>query len=206
MPGITAGMVDSVSYAIGVSLGSMVQQADFGNINLREVHKALDHFLKGDSLKIGLEQTNEIITHYMSKRQEALATFNVEEGKKYLEKNKENEGVIELESGLQYKLITEGNDVYPAPEDTVEVHYKGMLIDGKVFDSSHNRGQTAKLALNQFITGWVEGVQKVSEGGKIELYIPSELAYGNQNMGVIAPGSTLIFEVELIKVFRAVVK
>ncbi len=123
--------------------------------------------------------------------------------KKYLEENKEKEGVIELESGLQYKILEEGSDVMPAPEDTVEVNYVGTLIDGTQFDSSYDRGETATLALNRFIPGWVEGVQKIGEGGKIKLFIPSELAYKDQAMGEIKPGSALIFEVELVSVKRA---
>jgi FKBP-type peptidyl-prolyl cis-trans isomerase FkpA len=146
---------------------------------------------------------NDIITRYLIKKQEAASIENTEKGLKFLEENKGKEGVITLESGLQYKILAEGNGVTPAAEDTVEVHYKGTLIDGTEFDSSHTRGETATLVLNQFIPGWVEGVQKVSEGGKIELYIPAELAYGSQKMGTIEPGSTLIFEVELIKIKKA---
>ena len=142
----------------------------------------------------------------MNKKQEVISVANMEAGKKFLEENKTKEGIVALESGLQYKVLAEGNGVFPAAEDTVEVHYKGTLIDGKEFDSSYTRGQTAKLALNQFIPGWIEGMQKVSEGGKISLYIPADLAYGNQKMGTIEAGSTLIFEVELIKVSKAVVK
>ncbi|PKO98567.1 MAG: peptidylprolyl isomerase [Bacteroidetes bacterium HGW-Bacteroidetes-8] len=203
IPGITAGLVDSTSYAVGASLGSMVKQAEFGDLNMKELHNAIDDVLKGDSLKMDMAFANEIITKYLTKKQESASIINTEKGKKYLEENKGKEGVIALESGLQYKVITEGNGNTPAPEDTIEVNYKGMLIDGTEFDSSYKRGETATLALNQFIPGWIEGVQKVSEGGKIELYIPAELAYGSQKMGTIEPGSTLIFEVELIKIKKA---
>jgi FKBP-type peptidyl-prolyl cis-trans isomerase len=199
IPGLSAGFVDSTSYAVGASLGSMVKQADFGELNMKELHKAIDDVMNDDSLKISMAFANEIITKYMNKKQEVISVANMEAGKKFLEENKTKEGIIALESGLQYKVLAEGNGVFPAAEDTVEVHYKGTLIDGKEFDSSYTRGQTAKLALNQFIPGWIEGMQKVSEGGKISLYIPADLAYGNQKMGTIEAGSTLIFEVELIK-------
>jgi FKBP-type peptidyl-prolyl cis-trans isomerase len=203
IPGITKEFSDSVSYAVGASLGSMVKQAEFGELNMKELHKAIDDVLTDKTLKVDMAYANEIITKYIVKKQEAASVVNTENGKKFLEENKAKEGVITLESGLQYKILAEGNGITPAPEDTVEVHYKGTLIDGTEFDSSHSRGETATLVLNQFIPGWVEGVQKVSEGGKIELYIPAELAYGSQKMGTIEPGSTLIFEVELIKVKKA---
>lgn len=205
IPGVSKELRDSVSYAVGASLGSMVKQADFGQLNMKEVYKAIEDVLTEKTLKVELAQANELITKYLVKKQEAANEENIEKGNKFLEENKTKEGVVALESGLQYKILAEGNGVMPAAEDTVEVHYKGMLIDGTEFDSSHNRGETATLALNQFIPGWVEGMQKVSEGGKIELYIPAALAYGSQQMGTIPAGSTLIFEVELIKVKKAAV-
>ena len=203
LPGITQEFKDSVSYAVGASLGSMVQQADFGDLNMKEVYAAIEDVLNGKDPKIGMESINELITSYLTKRQEALSQKNIDDSKKFFEENKTKEGVVELESGLQYKILAEGNSITPAPEDTIEVHYTGTLLDGTKFDSSHDRGETAKLALNNFIPGWIEGMQKVSEGGKIELYIPASLAYGNQQLGTIKPGSTLIFEVELIGVKKA---
>lgn len=203
LPGITQEFKDSVSYAIGASLGSMVQQADFGELNMDQVYKAIEDVLAEKELKVEMTEANQIITRYLSKRQEAISSMNKEESKKFLAENKEKEGVIELESGLQYKILEKGSDVIPAPEDTVEVHYVGTLIDGTKFDSSYDRGETATLALNRFIPGWVEGLQKIGEGGKIKLFIPSDLAYKDQAMGEIKPGSTLIFEVELISVKKA---
>ncbi len=203
MPGITKELQDSVSYAVGGSLGSMIKQADFGDLNMKEVYKAIEDVLADKTLKIDMALANEVITKYLTVRQEALKIQNSEAAVKFLEENKAKEGVIELESGLQYKILAEGNGEAPSAEDTVEVHYKGTLIDGTQFDSSYDRGETATLALNNFIPGWIEGMQKVSVGGKIQLFIPAELAYGEQNMGVIKPGSTLIFEVELIGLKKA---
>jgi FKBP-type peptidyl-prolyl cis-trans isomerase len=203
LPGISQGLVDSVSYAVGASLGSMVKQTDFGTLNMKELNAALEDVMNDKNPKIDMGLANEIITKYLTKRQEAVIVKSAEEAAKFFEENKQKEGVVVLESGLQYKVLAEGNGITPAPEDTIEVHYKGTLIDGTQFDSSYDRNETATLALNNFIPGWVEGMQKVSEGGKIELYIPAELAYGNQQMGAIKPGSTLIFEVELIKIKKA---
>jgi FKBP-type peptidyl-prolyl cis-trans isomerase len=102
---------------------------------------------------------------------------------------------------LQYKIITEGTGKTPTPTDSVTVHYKGMLIDGTVFDNSFDRGEPARFVLNAVIPGWTEGLQLMKEGGKAELYIPSDLAYGDRGAGNVIPGgSALIFEVELIKV------
>ena len=203
LPGISQGLIDSVSYAVGASLGSMVKQTDFGSLNMKELNAALEDVMNDKDPKIDMGLANEIITKYLTKRQEAVSVKSAEEAAKFFEENKQKEGVVALESGLQYKILAEGNGITPAPEDTIEVHYKGTLIDGTQFDSSYDRNETATLALNNFIPGWVEGMQKVSEGGKIELYIPAELAYGNQQMGAIKPGSTLIFEVELIKIKKA---
>ena len=203
LPGISQGLIDSVSYAVGASLGSMVKQTDFGTLNMKELNAALEDVMNDKDPKIDMGLANEIITKYLTKRQEAVSVKSAEEAAKFFEENKQKEGVVALESGLQYKILAEGNGITPAPEDTIEVHYKGTLIDGTQFDSSYDRNETATLALNNFIPGWVEGMQKVSEGGKIELYIPAELAYGNQQMSSIKPGSTLIFEVELIKIKKA---
>jgi len=125
----------------------------------------------------------------------------LEEGRKFLEQNKKNEGVQSTSSGLQYQFLRQGNGgATPTASDKVEVHYHGSLIDGTVFDSSVNRGQTITFGLSQVIPGWTEGLQLMSEGDKLRLFIPSELAYGKRSAGKIPPNSTLIFDVELIKI------
>ena len=119
----------------------------------------------------------------------------------FLNQNKDKEGVKTTSSGLQYKVIKEGTGKSPGAQSMVEVHYKGTLIDGTEFDSSYKRNQTAKFPLDQVIPGWTEGVQLMKEGATYEFYIPSNLAYGDRNLPNIPAGSTLIFTVELIKVF-----
>jgi len=124
---------------------------------------------------------------------------NLEIGLKFLEENKKREGVVSLESGLQYEVITMGEGPKPNASQTVTCHYHGTMIDGKVFDSSVQRGQPASFPLNRVISGWTEALQLMPVGSKWKLFLPPHLAYGEQQAGpMIGPNSTLIFEVELL--------
>jgi len=124
---------------------------------------------------------------------------NLEAGMQFLEENKKRPGVVCLESGLQYEIMTEGHGAKPHATDTVTCHYHGMLIDGRVFDSSVQRGQPASFPLNRVISGWTEALQLMPVGSKWKLFLPPHLAYGEQQAGaLIGPNSTLIFEVELL--------
>jgi len=125
----------------------------------------------------------------------------LEKGRQFLTENGKKEGVTTTASGLQYKVLHEGTGKQPKPTDTVEVHYEGRLIEGKIFDSSYARRETIEFPLDGVIAGWTEGVALMKEGAKHQLYIPSELAYGRHGAGGdIGPDETLIFDVELIKV------
>ena len=127
------------------------------------------------------------------------AAANLKAGQDFLEKNKEKAGVVALPSGLQYEILVEGNGPRPVATNKVTCHYHGTLIDGTVFDSSVQRGQPATFPLNGVIKGWTEGVQLMPAGSKWRFYIPPHLAYGDRQASVqIGPGSTLIFDVELI--------
>ena len=128
---------------------------------------------------------------------------NLELGREFLEENAKNDSVKVTESGLQYMVLKEGTGAKPGPTDQVTVHYTGTLIDGTVFDSSVERGEPATFPLNRVIKGWTEGLQLMSEGSKYRLFIPSDLAYGTEGNGDILPNSTLIFDVELIKVVKS---
>ena len=124
-------------------------------------------------------------------------------GREFMEQNAKNDSVILTTSGLQYMVLKEGNGAKPGPTDTVTVHYTGRLLDGTVFDSSVERGEPATFPLNKVIPGWTEGLQLMSEGSEYRLFIPSELAYGSRGAGEqILPNSTLIFDVQLIKVTK----
>ncbi|GAB6262266.1 FKBP-type peptidyl-prolyl cis-trans isomerase [Photobacterium sp. R1] len=129
------------------------------------------------------------------------AQQNIEEGKAFLDANKNQEGIKTTSSGLQYMVLKTGTGtVHPKASDQVTVHYHGTLIDGTVFDSSIERGEPIAFSLNQVIRGWTEGLQLMVEGEKVRLFIPADLAYGNRSMGKIGPGSVLIFDVELLKI------
>lgn len=127
------------------------------------------------------------------------AEGNISTGLEFLEKNKDEEGVQTLPSGLQYKILQSGTGIeHPTASSKVRVHYHGTLIDGTVFDSSVDRGEPISFGLNQVIKGWTEGLQLMVIGEKARLFIPSNLAYGNRAAGKIKPGSALIFDVELL--------
>ena len=127
------------------------------------------------------------------------AKENIQLGQEFLEKNSLSDAVQSTPSGLQYKVLQQGTgSTHPTATDRVKVHYHGTLIDGTVFDSSVDRGEPITFGLNQVIPGWTEGLQLMVEGEKTRLFIPSKLAYGNRNAGKIKPGSTLIFDVELL--------
>lgn len=129
------------------------------------------------------------------------AAANIETGSQFMLKNRSNNDVIETASGLQYQVLQKGEgDTKPTASSTVKVHYHGTLLDGTVFDSSVDRGQPISFPLNRVIKGWTEGVQLMIVGDKFKFFIPPELGYGNQGAGSIGPGSTLIFEVELLAI------
>ena len=125
---------------------------------------------------------------------------NIAAGKKFLEENALNKSVYQTKSGLQYKIVEPGSEVKPGPQDTVLVRYKGSLLNGTVFDEVPASEEPIRLTLDRVIPGWTEGLQLIGEGGKAVLYIPSELGYGSRGSGSIEPNSTLVFDVELVKV------
>ena len=205
--GITKAEVDSVSYAVGTSFGQMIKGSNIVGLDYSKVMEAMKDVAEGREPKIDPMKAGLVINNYMTKVQTAIGEQKQKEQAEFLAANKEKEGVQETESGLQYKIDNPGNDVRATATDTVEVHYKGTLLDGTVFDSSYDRGEPAKFPLDRVITGWTEGMQLVGEGGKITLWVPYELGYGPRQMSAELPGySTLIFDVELIKVSKAVEK
>lgn len=195
------------SYVVGMDVGNSLKDLD-ADLDLETVIMAMRHVMSGDEVLLNESQANELKQAFFQKRQQQAAeqakkqaAANRERGEKFLADNAQKEGVETTESGLQYEVIEEGSGQSPEASDRVTVHYTGTLIDGTVFDSSRERGEPASFALNQVIPGWTEGLQLMKEGGHYKFYIPSELAYGERGAGdVIEPGSTLIFDVELLEV------
>jgi FKBP-type peptidyl-prolyl cis-trans isomerase FklB len=191
---------DSLSYALGVSIGKNLLQAGVKELNTEMLGNAMKAALAGADLAMNEEQCNMLIQQELGKIAEAKSAEARKGGEDFLAKNKSESGVVTTPSGLQYRTNVEGSGLNPDENDEVTVHYEGKLIDGTIFDSSIKRGEPATFGLNQVIPGWTEGLQLMKEGGKTTFFIPQQLAYGQQDMGTIPAYSTLIFEVELIKV------
>lgn len=203
-PETTSAQIDTVSYALGMYYGEMLTTSPFGEIDLAQVKKGFNDVVNGEeNTMVPKETVMKIIQTHLAAHYAYENERNKEKGEEFLAANKDKEGVVETESGLQYRIELEGTGVAPAATDTVEVNYEGRLIDGTVFDSSYERGESAKFPLNGVIKGWSEGMTYVKEGGKIRLYVPADLAYGSRGTGPVPGNSVLIFDVELIKVYKA---
>ena len=191
---------DSVSYAMGASLANFYKSQGVNQLNIALVTKAIEDVMK-DNCALTEEQINMSISDYLQKIKGAKMEKVKSAGTAFLAENKSKPGVTTLPSGLQYMVLTEGTGPKPTATDKVRCHYHGTLIDGTVFDSSVDRGQPATFPVNGVIKGWVEALQLMSVGSKWRLFIPSELAYGDRQAGAhILPGSTLIFDVELLEI------
>lgn len=193
--------MDSVSYSLGVLLGQNVKQLGLDKIDGPSLTQAIMDVLDGKPVTISAEQANMIVSNEIAAASERKAGPVLEEGKKFLEENGKRPGVITTASGLQYEIVESGDGATPGPTDKVTTHYRGTLINGKQFDSSYDRGQPATFPVNGVIKGWTEALQLMKEGDKWRLFIPQNLAYGERGAGAdILPFSTLIFDIELIKV------
>lgn len=206
MPETTTAQIDTISYALGMYYGKMVTSSPFGELNLNQMKKGFKDVLNEEETMLEEQDIVMLIQSYLRDRMAYESERSLEEGEKFLAANKEKEGVVETESGLQYKIEVEGAGISPEETDTVEVNYEGRLIDGTVFDSSYDRGESVRFPLNRVIKGWTEGLTYAKEGGKIQLYVPAELGYGQRGSGPIPGNSTLIFDIELVKVYKAVPK
>ncbi|MDD3645751.1 MAG: FKBP-type peptidyl-prolyl cis-trans isomerase [Bacteroidales bacterium] len=191
-----------ISYALGANVGE--------NFKATGIELMYEFFFQG--VQDGMNGTNKLSQNEMQvifnqlqqelqKRQQAEVEVEKEKGRAFLAENGKKEGVVTTPSGLQYKVVTMGTGAKPTATDKVRVHYHGTTLDGEVFDSSVQRGETIAFPLNQVIKGWTEGLQLMPIGSKFIFYIPSDLAYGDRGAGpTIKPGATLIFEVELFEI------
>lgn len=195
--------MDKLSYAWGIAMGRQLQGMGMTNLNVDDFRDGLKATLEGADLALSPEEAQKLIQDYLNDLQKKAEDAAKAAGNAFLEENKKKAEVKETPSGLQYVVEKEGEGAQPTAEDEVTVHYTGKLLDGTVFDSSVNRGEPATFPLNRVIPGWTEGVQLMKEGAKYTFFIPSDLAYGPQGIpGAIPPHSTLIFDVELIKVVK----
>ncbi|WP_305851950.1 FKBP-type peptidyl-prolyl cis-trans isomerase [Spirosoma sp. KCTC 42546] len=201
---------DSVSYSIGVFMAQNLKQQGISDLNNALLMRGLEDALSGQSTQLTQAQCGQVMNNFMQKQ---MASRNAEgmkasaENKKigsaFLAENKTKAGVVTTASGLQYSIEKEGTGAKPTATDRVKVHYTGRLIDGKVFDSSVERGQPAEFGVTEVIKGWTEALQLMPVGSKWKLYIPSDLAYGDRAAGAdIKPGSTLVFDVELLDIVK----
>ena len=195
--------MDKFSYAIGLGIGQNLLSMGAQGINVEDFAQAISDVLNRKETAISHNEARDIVNQYFAELEAKMNAENIENGNAFLAENAKREGVVTLPSGLQYEIIKEGNGIKPNANDQVKCHYEGTLIDGTLFDSSIKRGQPTVFGVSQVIKGWVEALQLMPEGSKWKLYIPSELGYGSQQAGeMIPPYSTLIFEVELIKVIK----
>lgn len=192
--------MDKLSYALGLSMGQNFKGSGVDKLNADDFADALRAVYGEGTPAMTYDEAKQVVQEYFTNLQAKAGELNAKAGKEYLANNAKEEGVKVTESGLQYLVVKEGNGKKPGPNDVVTVHYTGRLIDGTVFDSSVERGEPATFAVGQVIPGWVEGLQLMSEGSAYRLFIPSELAYGEHGTGPIQPNSTLIFDVQLLKV------
>jgi len=197
---------EKVNYVFGTNLAENLAQGGV-TIEPDAFAQALRDKRDGVEPRLSEEEMREVMQTFqeqeMARReaeQAAAAETNKQEADAFFAENAKAEGVSQTDSGLQYKVLEEGDGAKPGADDTVTVHYRGRLLDGTEFDSSYERDQPATFALNSVIAGWTEALQLMSEGSKYELYIPSDLAYGPGGNGPIPPNAALIFEVELLEI------
>ena len=193
--------MNKVSYALGLSIGQNFRASGFDEINLDDFLSGVRDVLEGSEPQMSYDEAKVVINDYFQEVRRKAVEQNKEAGEEFLKINGQKTGVVTLPSGLQYEVIKMGEGEKPALTDTVECHYHGTLINGQVFDSSMDRGQTAKFPLQGVIKGWTEILQLMPVGSKWKVTIPSDLAYGDRGAGeMIQPGSTLIFIIELIAI------
>lgn len=192
------------SYFVGLQVGQNLNQNGLDKLDMKSFNMAIEDVMAGRQPRLTEEQLRASVEAYQKKRQDemvAAADKNMKAGQEFLSKNKAAAGVVTTASGLQYKVLKEGTGKKPGPQDTVVVHYRGTLLDGTEFDSSHKRGEPATFQVGQVVPGWQEALQLMPAGSKWQVWVPSDLAYGPQGAGgTIGPNQTLVFEIELQEV------
>ncbi len=195
--------MEKVSYALGLSIGNNLIGSGITGVNLEKFVQGVQDVLEQKTAEISYDEAKIVLDEYFQDLANKMQALNKQIGVEFLAQNKQKAGVVELPSGLQYQVLTEGTGAKPSATDQVQCHYHGTMLDGQVFDSSVQRGEPAVFGVNQVIAGWVEALQLMQEGAKWRLFIPYQLAYGERGAGQsIPPFATLIFDVELLKVIK----
>jgi FKBP-type peptidyl-prolyl cis-trans isomerase len=193
---------EKVSYIAGMNVGNMLKNQDVDldmNLVMRGIQDAMNG-VKPTMTPEEIQQTLQAFEAERAQKMQSVAQKNMEEGQAFLENNKKNPDVVTLPSGLQYKVLKRGDGPSPTATDKVTVRYKGTYTNGKVFDSTAEGGEPVSFQVNGVIPGWQEALPLMKVGGKWELYVPSNLAYGPQGFAPIGPNATLIFEIELLAI------
>lgn len=193
--------MDKISYALGLGIGQQIKNMHIEGFSIEDFSQSIRDIIEGNPTAMSSREAQQMLNQYFEKQAKEQAQQAIAEGKVFLEENARRPEVTQTKSGLQYEVLSEGSGRSPKATDTVRCHYEGRLLDGSVFDSSYQRGEPADFGLNQVIAGWTEGVQLMKEGAKYRFFIPYLLGYGERGAGSsIPPYSTLVFDVELIKV------
>ncbi|TFH50733.1 MAG: FKBP-type peptidyl-prolyl cis-trans isomerase [Lysobacterales bacterium] len=191
------------SYGIGLQIGQQLKRQGLSGIDTGAIALAIEDVLQGRNLRVTMEEMQVAATAYQNERNAeklAAASKNKAAEEQFLKQNSTREGVVVLDSGVQYRILARGTGKPPTETDTVMVHYRGRLLDGTEFDSSYTRGEPTELGVGQVIPGWQEALQLMPVGAKWEVWIPASLAYGDQGAGTIGPNETLHFDIELIEI------
>ena len=193
---------EKFSYSLGLTISSNLLQSGVKKVDSSQFLAGLEDTFAGNTSKMSLDMANQILQDFMFLENDKEAIKNIEEGYVFLMENIKNRDVHETDSGLQYKILKEGyGNSFPSMDDVVKCHYHGTMIDGTVFDSSIERGQVAIFPVNGVIQGWAEALQMMSLGSKWRLFIPSDLAYGQEGAGgLIGSNATLLFDIELVEI------
>lgn len=195
--------MDKVSYALGLSIGNNFRNSGIGDLHADDFMRGLKDVLEDRTPGISYDEAKRVIDDYFVQLRKDTLELNKKAGEEFLSINRQKSGIVELPSGLQYEVLTKGTGPKPAASEKVKCHYHGTLINGRVFDSSVQRGEPAVFGVSQVIPGWVEALQLMETGSKWRLFIPSALAYGESGAGeAIEPNSTLIFDVELLDIVK----
>ena len=195
--------MDKVSYALGLSIGNNFQNSGIKCLQVEDFVQGLSDVLNEKQPAISYDEAKKMINDFFLRLHKEKLEINKKAGEEFLSINKGRAGVFTLPSGLQYQVLQQGNGEKPKATDKVKCHYHGTLINGTVFDSSVERDTPAVFGVNQVIPGWVEALQLMPVGSKWRLFIPSNLAYGENGAGeMIEPNSTLIFDVELLDIVK----